>query len=308
MRHALVIVNPRARRGRAARTYERIRREVEADFRVRHTLLDASGEWLDAIHRARLDGIDRVVAVGGDGTVHAVANALLADGIEAARDVQLGAIGVGSSNDFHKPPRSRVCGAPARLGAPVRHDAGLATWEDARGVQHARWFLVSASLGISARANRRFSRDRGVARWLGARSVHAAIAHAAIGALVSHESVRGRLREESGGEHRPVDVSNLGVMLTPYLAGVFRYDADVPRPPGTFALHLCDGMTRLQLLGAMADLSRGRFAASPETKSWASRDIEVELDNEADLELDGELFRARAVRFRAFSDAIAVCA
>jgi diacylglycerol kinase family enzyme len=308
MPHALVIVNPRARRGAAVHAYARIRAEVEAGFQVRHALLDGSCDWLLAIDRARREGVDRVVAVGGDGTVHAVANALLSDGLGASREIALGAVGLGSSNDFHKPVRSRARGVPVRIGEASERDVGRATWEDARGRRHARWFLVSASMGLTARANRRFSRERGLAGWLGRRSVDAAIGYAAIGALLHQENAPARLSPTLEAAARDVELSNLGVMLTPYLAGAFRYDTEVQPGGGRFAVHLCEGMTTLRLLSTMAGLLRGRFVSSPQLRSWASRAVTLELDEEDDLELDGELFRARSVHFEAFSRALSVCA
>jgi diacylglycerol kinase family enzyme len=305
MDRALVILNPRARRGAAARDYDRVRAHVEAGFHVRDVVLDGSGEWLRAIDRARREGVERVVAVGGDGTVHAVTNAILGQG--AWKGVTLGAVGVGSSNDFHKPCRTRVRGIPVRIGAPAGRDAGLATFEDAAGFTRRRWFFVSASLGLSARANRRFSSERGGVAWLGARSVDAAIAVSAIGALLAHTNVPARLRGDAGAPMRDALVSNLGVMLTPYLAGSFRYGTEVQPGQGRFALHLCEGMERLGLLRATARLARGRFGDAPGMSSWSSRTVSVELDRPEDLELDGELFRARTVRFDAFPDALAVC-
>jgi diacylglycerol kinase (ATP) len=307
MPRALVILNPRAHRGAAARAYDRVRARVEAGFRVRDAVLDGTGEWLRALERARREGVERVVAVGGDGTVHAVANAILGDGDAAWDGVTLGAVGVGSSNDFHKPCSARVGGIPVRIGAPAARDAGLAVWEDAIGVTRRRWFFVSASLGLSARANRRFSRDVGAQAWLGARSVDAAIAYSAVGALVRHENVGARLRGDADEPARDVLVSNLGVMLTPYLAGTFRYGNDVQPGQGRFALHLCDGMTKRGLLRAMAELLVGRFGRAPGTSSWSSRTVSVELERDDDLELDGELFRARKVRFEAFPDVLEVC-
>jgi diacylglycerol kinase (ATP) len=307
MPRALVILNPRAHRGAAARTYDRVRARVEAGFRVRDAVLDSTGEWLRALERARREGVERVVAVGGDGTVHAVANAMLGHGDAAWDGVTLGAVGVGSSNDFHKPCSARVRGIPVRIGAPVARDAGLATWEDDVGITRRRWFFVSASVGLCARANRRFSRDVGTQAWLGARSVDAAIAYAAVGALLRHENVGARLREDADEPDRDVLVSNLGVMLTPYLAGAFRYGDDVQPGQGRFALHLCDAMTKRGLLRAMAELLAGRFGRAPGTSSWSSRTVSLELERHDDLELDGELFRARKVRFEAFPDVLEVC-
>lgn len=305
MHRALVVLNPRARRGAAARDYDRVRAQVEAGYRVRDAVLDGTGEWVRAVERARREGVERVVAVGGDGTVHAVANAILGQG--AWRGVTLSAVGVGSSNDFHKPCRTRVRGIPVRIGAPAARDAGLATFEDAAGVTQRRWFLVSASLGLSARANRRFSRERGAVAWLGARSVGAAIGASALGALLRHTNVSARLGGDAGAPMRDALVSNLGVMLTPYLAGSFRYGTDVQPGQGRFAIHLCEGMAKFGLLGAMVRLMRGRFGDSLGMSSWSSRTVSIELDRPDDLELDGELFRARTVRFDAFPDALEVC-
>ena len=307
MKRALVILNPRARRGAAARSYDRIRTEVEAGFCVRDALLDGTGEWRRALDRARRERVERVVAVGGDGTVHAVANALLGDGTGLWSGVTLGAVGVGSSNDFHKPCHTRVRGVPVRIGTPAGRDAGIASWEDERGDRHTRWFFVSASLGLCARANRRFSSERGAASWLSARSVDAAITASAMGALRHHANVGARLCAEPNEPERDVQLSNLGVMLTPYLAGSFHYGTGVELGQGKFAIHLCEGMTRLGLLRAMAELLGGRFGRAPGMSSWSSRSVSLELGRDEDLELDGELFRARCVRFEAFPHALSVC-
>ena len=308
MRRALVIVNPRARHGDAAHRYEQIRAAVEAGFQVRHVLLDASGDWLRAVDRARREGFDRVVAVGGDGTVHAVANALLSGGVRGGSDLALAAVGMGSSNDFHKPVCHRVHGIPIRISAPAGRDVGLATWKDDEGAQHSRWFVVSASIGLTARANRAFARARTSTGWLGARSASSRIACAALGAIARHRSVPSRLRPEAEGSPRPVELSNLSVMLTPHLAGSLRYGSEVQLGHGRFAVHLCEGMSKVRLLSTMAGLLVGRFGRSPGTRSWSSRALTLDVDEGDDLELDGELVRARAVRFEAFSNALAVCA
>lgn len=283
MDRALVVLNPRARRGAAARDYERIRSDIEARFEARYTAIDTT-RWLRDLDTARNEGVERVLVGGGDGTLHLVANALMRNWPTAA----LGAIGLGSSNDFHKPCRTRLRGIPVRVGAPTACDVGLATFEDEAGLTRRRYFFVSASIGLCARANRRFS----TTPWLG---VDATIAHAATSALVRHENISARLDE------RELLISNLSVMLTPYLAGAFRYDAE--RQPGQFAVHLCSDMGALGLLRAMLDLLRGRFCG----ESWSSSSLIVDLDREDDLELDGELFRARRVRFEAIPNALGVC-
>ena len=86
-------------------------------------------------------GAKHVVAVGGDGTVHEVANGLLCAGSDAA----LGVVPIGSGNDFakllgvyrHDPSR-----AVARLvtARPRRFDAGRVAGE---------WFVNSVGFGFA---------------------------------------------------------------------------------------------------------------------------------------------------------------
>jgi diacylglycerol kinase family enzyme len=300
-----VILNPRSCRGTAAARYEAVRAAVEDGFAVTRVLLDDRGAWCRALVRAHEEGVERVVAVGGDGTVNAVCHAMLSNRFPA-HAMELGAVGLGSSNDFHKPARAIVSGIPLRIGVAERRDVGLATWEDESGRTRRRWFCVSGSIGLTARANVAYSRNTGFVAWLSKRSVDAAIALAAIQSLLVHTDVPARLCSSvaSSGD---VSLTNLSVMLTPYLAGVFRYDASILPGGGNFAVHLCEGLSRGAILRVMARLWRGRFGRTAGTSSWSAPHVSAALAAVDDLELDGELFRARSVRFELVPEALAVC-
>src|SRR2546422_353233 len=59
---------------------------------------EGPGHGTELAARAARAGVERVVAIGGDGTVHDVANGLLRHG----GDVQLGVVPIGTGNDFAK--------------------------------------------------------------------------------------------------------------------------------------------------------------------------------------------------------------
>jgi len=68
---------------------------------------EGPGHGTELAARAARDGVARVVAVGGDGTVHDVANGLL----RHESDVTLGVVPIGTGNDF------------AKLAGVYRHNA-----------------------------------------------------------------------------------------------------------------------------------------------------------------------------------------
>ncbi len=95
MAEVCVIFNPRAGRGLARQGAERLRRVLgpRADFwPTRH-----EGHARELAARAARDGFRLVAAVGGDGTVHEVANGLLS---EKAPGSVLAVVPAGSANDF----------------------------------------------------------------------------------------------------------------------------------------------------------------------------------------------------------------
>jgi diacylglycerol kinase (ATP) len=97
-----VILNPAADRGRTGRLAPRVEaafRAVGASYELVRTT--RRGEAAELAEAAARDGWPAVVAVGGDGAVHEVANGLMrASGDEES--VPLGVIPAGSGNDFVK--------------------------------------------------------------------------------------------------------------------------------------------------------------------------------------------------------------
>jgi diacylglycerol kinase (ATP) len=161
---ALAIVNPVASRGAAARLWPRIGPLLDRHFpaltvRITQAPGDAerwAGEWAAAHLGAP------VFAVGGDGTVHEVANGLLAGG----RPTPLGIIPAGTGNDV-----ARNSGVPTDPEAAVervsrcrtvRLDAARFEFSGPDGAARSRFFLNSISLGVSPRANHIAGRIRRV--------------------------------------------------------------------------------------------------------------------------------------------------
>ncbi len=305
----LMLINSASRRGEAARRYERVRDVVDAELAPAVVDLDRGAAWRSTIEDSLRRGSRFFVAAGGDGTVHAVANALVENESRVPlHEICLGAIGLGSSNDFHKPMRRIVRGVPLRLGFVDRapRDVARATFVDDAGVERQRCFLVSASLGATAAANRRFGDGTPLARTLGAHAVGAAIVWAAARTLAAHRDIEATLAV--GNDCELVALSNLSIMKTPYLSGTFCYDTPIEPASGTLAVALCHRMSPLRLFRTLFALAFGKFRGLPRTRTWLSPEASVVLAKPTDLELDGELFRARRVRFDLLGERLAVCA
>lgn len=303
---AVVVLNAAARHGTAERRFELVRERIGRDFDLRVVPTDLEGRWHGYVRDAIRDGAGVALAAGGDGTVGAVASALLS--WPEAEHVVLGAVGLGSSNDYHKPFGALHSGVPLRIDEETARprDVGRAVYCVNDGSSMERAFLVSASVGVTARANAIFNDSPGaVLGFLKRRWVGGAVFYAALAALARHVEIGARVRLDD--EEGRFALSNLSVLKTPFLSGCLRYDTPVGPDSGLLAANLCHGMGRLGLVFTLVGLARGRFTGRPRTRAWLARRIEVDLDVPAVLELDGEVVAAQKVAFDILPRRILVC-
>lgn len=134
---AVAIFNPNAGRKQAARRLEQWRRRLALPLDLWPTNGPGHGEQLAL--QAVEQGFDLVVAAGGDGTVHEVANGLLRAG---RREVQLGIVPLGSANDY---AASLKMDAPSSPTSERWVDVGVV--RDPTGRQ--RHFICCLGLGLN---------------------------------------------------------------------------------------------------------------------------------------------------------------
>ena len=98
MRRLTAILNPQADRGRTAQLADALQQTLAGRVELQLLKTTRRGEAVELAQQAGAAGCDGVVAIGGDGTVHEVANGLIA--LPASERPSLGIIPAGSGNDF----------------------------------------------------------------------------------------------------------------------------------------------------------------------------------------------------------------
>ena len=157
----LLIVNPSAGGGRAGRTFGELRPIVERVLGpVDVETTRASGHAIAIASAAAAEGRELVIALGGDGTLHEVANGVLGaeqDGHRGDRTA-IGFIAHGTGGDFRKsldlPHRLDHYLDAIASGRERRVDAARATFRNADGTEGSRWFVNILSAGLGGKVDR----------------------------------------------------------------------------------------------------------------------------------------------------------
>lgn len=147
MLRGLLVVNPKATTT-SPRARDVLVHALAAELKLEVVETQRRGHGTELARQAREDGLDVVIALGGDGTVNEVVNGLLTHG--PAPDVPaLAVVPGGSTNVFARAvglPEDQIEAAGQLLEAlreDRRRPLGLATADD-------RWFTFTAGLGLDA--------------------------------------------------------------------------------------------------------------------------------------------------------------
>ncbi|MET8779214.1 diacylglycerol kinase family protein [Nocardia sp. NPDC004654] len=315
----LVILNPQSNAGTALRRWQ----PVERALRERHpgmtVELPADADQavkLVLTHIETADGAkpEAIVAAGGDGMVNLVLNAIMDPETDrprrGAEELALGAIGLGSSNDFHKPvpPSALVDGVAVRVDAARAEavDVGKATMLLPDGTRAVRYFLLNASMGLVAAGNDSFNNATGALAWLKSRNVEAAIVATALRNIATHRPLRLEVRGTDWTHTAPI--TNIGVLKSVHFAGGMYYDTPVTRTDGRFDVNIWAAAGRLRVLGLIAGLYRGAFTGSPLAVCHRDTAVELRPERPVPLELDGEITVVESARLEVLPRALKVCA
>lgn len=305
-----MLLNPEAGGGRAMERWDAIEGEVRRRLGPLKLEIAAGPVVIRSCVQRALDrGETAFVAAGGDGTVNAVVSAVLEHVPSPAEArIRVGAIGLGSSNDFHKPfgKHESISGIPVRLdfARAAPRDACRIDYVDALNrFCHCEW-LINSSVGTAAEANQRFNRPDRLLRELKSTVPAAAMVYAAVVSIVRfHPQV---LNLRIGAERIRVRARNLGIVKRPNFSGSLRFGSDPPGA-GRLGVHLIGDVGLLRLTLVVLRLLRGRFEG-PGTRSWSVTGLTLSAGRPVSIERDGEVIRTRAASFRVLPGAILLCA
>jgi len=263
--HAHVVLNPAAGRGAAGRALDSIAREFHHQgWSVEVECTEGPGHGAELAARAVQRGAQRIVAVGGDGTVHDVANGF-------------GVVPIGSGNDFAKL-------AGVYRHSPVRAVRRLVTAQTTRfdaGLVCGEYFVNSVGFGFGPEVVRVRNAMPGLS---GFASYFVPVFRAFVRFRPPRFEVRARGFAETG-YMMMVEVCN-GTTA----GGSYRFAPDALPGDGRLDVCLVRRVSLLRFLMAVPRVMRGTHATMREVALFQTREITIRsLEGPLLLHLDGEL-------------------
>jgi len=261
------------------------------------------------IKKALNNGEREFIAAGGDGTVNYLLNSLIKySKFEIQREIKIGAIGIGSSNDFHKPftslKRDQI---PIKINfeeAKLRDVGYLKFTNDEKSI--TKYFLINASIGLTADANNLFNNPDKILRRLKQNNTALSIYYAALKTILSYRNLSAELDCNIKGKSK-TKITNLGIVKSPYFSGDLRYNSSINFDNGFIDVHLCENLSKANSLFLLWALGHNKLNKVSKLKSWKTNQFSVSADKPFTVEYDGETIKTKAVEFGILKKQINVC-
>ncbi|MGH7449371.1 MAG: diacylglycerol/lipid kinase family protein [Longimicrobiales bacterium] len=277
-----VILNPMARHGAGRGLRPLIERELDRrGLQVDIVETEGPGHAAELARAAADSGVRRVIAAGGDGTVHEVVNGLMA---AAGSPPALGVIPVGTGNDFVKmaPGCATRAEAFATLanGCTAPMDVGVARWDG-----RSEHFMNAMGTGVDVEVVRRMRRSG----WLPGPMIYLT---ALLRALARYSPLPVRIVVD--GEESTGRIMLLAVCNGPSIGGAFRICPDARPDDGMLDACLVRELPLHRILRVVARVLRGTHAGRPGVSMHRGRHVVISVHGGGALpfQLDGELREA----------------
>jgi YegS/Rv2252/BmrU family lipid kinase len=159
MPRTVLVVNPRSQGGRLGKRWKDIADTIGRAFPFEEAITEAPGDATRLTRDALRGGAERVVAIGGDGTINEVVNGFFDErGAAIAAEASMAVIPFGTGGDFRRTVHLPTELAEAARVIAANHrrkvDVGRLEFTASDGKRALRMFANIASFGVSGVVDR----------------------------------------------------------------------------------------------------------------------------------------------------------
>ena len=154
----VVVVNPNSQGGKLGKRWRELADTIGRAFPYDEAITTGPGDATRLTREALRGGAERIVAIGGDGTVNEVVNGFFDNGVAIAPDATFALMPFGTGGDFRRTMGIPVDPVEAAALIAANHrkriDVGKLTFVATSGEPATRMFANIASFGVSGVVDR----------------------------------------------------------------------------------------------------------------------------------------------------------
>ncbi|MBF0410511.1 MAG: hypothetical protein HQM10_24410 [Candidatus Riflebacteria bacterium] len=307
-----IFLNPAANRAASEKAWQKIENGMRSRG-IKYNLHKSTSRenMISLVHDAVSRGSRRLIAAGGDGTLQTLLDALmprLESEPALIEKIVIGSLGIGTSNDFHKPftDERRFEGYPCRLNEEKKslNDVIKVHIVHPDGSNSERYFCQSSSIGLIPVTNDLLTQQKGFFNFLYRNIYSIGMPLATLYVLCTYSGFEARVK--ISGETFEGIFSGMTVLKRPHMAGNFVFATKRSVSDGLVDYALCSKVSALRSLNLSVAFQEKGFAGHPEVTFRETDKISASFSRPQIVEFDGELSSATEVHWKVLPKVVSI--
>jgi len=304
-RKTVLVVNPRSANGTTGKNWakieQEIRRGLKTDLDVRFTERQGHGTTLAS--EAIKEGYERVVAVGGDGTINEVMNGFFEKGKPLNPDAAMAVMSIGTGSDFVKtlefPTTPFEAAERIRLGRVWTIDLGRCTFTGLDGEQRSRCFINIADFGSGGAIVDKVNRTTKV---LGGQL---SFLWGILTTLPTYENKLTKYRIDDDPEAEQV-LNTFVVANGRYYGGGLKPAPNAQLDDGLFEIVSIGDVGLLEAISSLGKFRKGTYLEIPKVTFFKGKTVVASSEQTQLVEMEGEVVGRLPARFEMLPKAMKI--
>jgi YegS/Rv2252/BmrU family lipid kinase len=310
-----LIVNPAAAGDRAIKEYEKIKHFLDENADLTTLFSEYPKHSIELAKSAVLEGVQRIISFGGDGTHNEVLNGILQGAKEKfSKEVEklsenekaeipsLGFVSIGSGNDLRKtlklPKDIKEAFETAIFGKTKWIDAGYFEFKDFEGKDASRYFINILGGGFSGTVTMKANQAK--------KTIFKNIVYlnALLKTLIFSSAPHGVLLngdKKVDGKFFEFDISN-----GKYFGGGMLLSPNSELDDGYFNVSVFRNYTGVEVLFKIYKLYNGTITKEKKLYYEKAKEVYIECSPKALLEADGEVIGFTPIKVKIVENAVQV--
>jgi diacylglycerol kinase (ATP) len=305
-RKSVLIVNPKSADGTTGKNWRRIEQEVrrglKTDLDVRFT--ERQGHATILTSEAIKEGYERVVAVGGDGTINEVMNGFFEKEKPINPKAAMAVVSIGTGSDFVKtlefPTTPFEAAERIRLGKVWAIDLGRCTFTSLDGEQGSRFFINIADFGSGGAVVDKVNRTKLFGRQI-------SFLWGILTTLPMYKNKLTKYRIDDGPEEEKV-LNTFVVANGRYYGGGLKPAPNAQLDDGLFDIVSIGDVGFLEAVSNLGKFRKGTYLEIPKVTFSRGKTVVASSEEAQLVEMEGEVVGRLPARFEILSKAMKIIA
>lgn len=282
----LVILNPNAGGRQAERDWPNIEEElIKEGFDFELVKTEGPLHAVLITKEKIQSGYRKIIAIGGDGTLHEIVNGIMRQKIITADQILLAMISVGTGNDWIKTHNIssdyKIAIQQIKTGNTIQQDVGKITFRNEVSNTETRYFINSVGIGFDAKVVEYILPQKAKGK-----SSKSEYMLGLIKSLFTNKNVSSQLKLDS--QTINTKLYNLSVGLCKFKGGGFKMLPNAIPDDGKLDVTLASRISKTKLLVSLPKIFGGKVEQIRYFKFFQTENLTLNISGPMCTEADGE--------------------